>query len=113
MERYAEAQSRRRMSARAIVDVKLHRGEFSLAEAAQFYEQRAAMNPAAAHGEAVKNSMFPGAAMIYLFGADSIHTLRREIASHEGENFDLARFHDQFLSYGSIPVALISADMRK
>lgn len=113
LERYAEAQSRRRMSARAIVDVKLHRGEFSLAEAAQFYEQRAAMSPAAAHGEAVKNSMFPGAAMIYLFGTDSIHTLRREIASREGENFDLARFHDQFLSYGSIPVALISADMRK
>ena len=113
LERYAEAQSRRRMSARAIVDVKLHRGEFTLAEAADFYEQRAAMSPAAAHGEAVKNSMFPGAAMIYLFGADSIHALRRELAARDGDSFDLAQFHDRFLSYGSVPVALIGADMRK
>jgi uncharacterized protein (DUF885 family) len=113
LERYAEAQSRRRMSARAIVDVKLHRGEFTLEDAAAFYEQRAAMGPAAAQGEAVKNSMFPGAAMIYLYGADAIHALRRELAARLGHRFDLADFHDRFLSFGSIPVSLICAEMRK
>ena len=45
LERYAEAQSRRRMSARAMVDVKLHRGEFTLDQAADFYTQNAAMSP--------------------------------------------------------------------
>ena len=113
LESYAEVQSRRRMAARAIVDVKLHSGEFSLDEAAAFYERAAAMPLAAAHGEAVKNSMFPGAAMMYLFGMDHIHELRRELSALQGDDFDLAQFHDRFLSYGSIPVSLIGADMRR
>ena len=113
LEGYAEVNSRRRMSARAIVDVKLHRGEFSLDEAAAFYEQAAAMSAGAARGEAVKNSMFPGAAMMYLIGTDLIHDLRADLAAKQGDDFDLAQFHDRFLSYGSIPVALIAADMRR
>ena len=113
LEAYSEHQSRRRMSARAIVDVKLHAGEFSLEEAAAFYQARAAMSPAAARGEAVKNSMFPGAAMMYLFGADMIHDLRRDLSARDGDRFDLAAFHDRFLSYGSLPVSLIAADMRR
>jgi uncharacterized protein (DUF885 family) len=134
LESYAEHQSRRRMCARAIVDVKLHSGEFSLDQAAAFYQARAAMSPAAARAEAVKNSMFPGAAMMYLFGADAIHDLRRELSARQGAArpggaatdgadttggaatrggaFDLAAFHDRFLSYGSLPVSLIAADMR-
>ncbi len=43
LESYAERHSRRRMAARAVVDVKLHRGEFSLDEAAEFYEVRGGM----------------------------------------------------------------------
>ena len=111
LEMYAEQQSRRRMSARAMVDVKLHHGQFTLDEAAAFYQQRAGMSPAAAHGEAVKNSMFPGAAMMYLLGADKIADLRNKLAAQQGEGFSLAGFHDRFLSFGSIPVSLISAAM--
>ncbi|MCB0044948.1 MAG: DUF885 family protein [Caldilineaceae bacterium] len=112
LEEYAEVQTRRRMSARAIVDVKLHRGEFTLDEAAAFYVQQAGMSPAAAHSEAVKNSMFPGAAMMYLFGTDAIYDLRRELEAKAGARFSLRRFHDTFLSYGSIPVALVAESMR-
>lgn len=111
LEEYAEYQSRRRMCARAIVDVKLHQGEFTLAEAATFYEHHAGMGAAAAQGEAVKNSMFPGAAMMYLWGTDTIHALRQELAAREGDAFSLKRFHDRFLAYGSIPVSLIRADL--
>jgi len=113
LESYAEVDSRRRMAARAIVDVKLHRGELSLDEAAAFYEQAAGMSQSAARHEAVRNSMFPGAAMMYLIGTDLIHDLRADLAAKQGDDFDLGRFHDRFLSYGSIPVSLIAADMRK
>ena len=113
LESYAEVQSRRRMAARAVVDVKLHRGEFSLAEAAEFYQQAAAMASSAARNEAVKNSMFPGAAMMYLFGMDTIRDLRRNLARQQGDDFDLRRFHDAFLSYGSVPVTLIAAAMQR
>jgi hypothetical protein len=112
LERYSEYQSRLRMCARAIVDVRLHQGRFTLDEAAAFYEQRAGMARRAAHNEAVKNSMFPGAAMMYLIGADSIRQLRRDLAAQQGTAFKLKDFHDRFLAYGSVPVALICAQMK-
>jgi uncharacterized protein (DUF885 family) len=113
LEVYAEYQSRLRMCARAIVDVRLHRGQFALEEATAFYEQHAGMGHDAAYGEAVKNSMFPGAAVMYLLGTDRIKQLRQEMTKRWGSVFSLRRFHDKFLSYGSIPVALIAQEMEK
>jgi uncharacterized protein (DUF885 family) len=107
----AELQSRLRMAARAIVDVRLHSGGFSLDEAASFYEAEAGMTAAAARGEAVKNSLFPGAAMMYLVGTEAIHDLRRRVAERDGDAFSLRAFHDRFLGYGAIPVPLIAASM--
>jgi hypothetical protein len=111
LEAYAERQSRLRMAARAVVDVRLHQGRFSLEEAAAYYERRADMGQEAARGEAVKNSMYPGAAMMYLIGADRIHQCRERVAQQEGTSFSLQGFHDRFLAYGSLPVALICAQM--
>lgn len=113
LEQYAEVHSRVRMAARTIVDVKLHHGEMTLEDAAAFYQARAGMSSAAAFGEAVKNSMFPGAAVMYLMGTDAIHELRHDMMAAEGNEFELRRFHDTFLSYGSVPVSLIADDMRR
>jgi len=112
LEMYSQHYAHMRAAARAIVDVNLHHGRFSLEQAIAFYRDDTGMTPQAAHAEAVKNSLFPGAAMIYLIGQDMIRDLRREIAAREGNAFNLQQFHDRFLSYGSIPVALIAAAMR-
>ncbi len=111
LENLSEAQGRVRMAARAIADVGIHTGAMTMEDAAAFYETEAGMSATAAMGEAVKNSMFPGAAMMYLIGTDAIHDLRRTIAEREGDAFSLRRFHDRFLSYGAIPVALIATSM--
>ena len=50
---------------------------------------------------------------MYLLGTDTIHDLRAEMSRQLGRGFDLRRFHDEFLSYGSIPVTLIAEEMRK
>lgn len=113
LEQYAQRHARLRMAARAICDIRLHRGDWSLAQAAAFYHQRVGMPIGAAHAEAVKNSMFPGAALMYLVGADMIAALRRDLESREGASFDLRRFHDRLLSLGSVPVALVAAAMRE
>ena len=113
LEEYAEVQSRRRMSARAVVDIKLHRGEFTLEQAAAYYQSQGGMNADFALREAVKNSMFPGAAMMYLWGSDRIKNFRKEMASRMGAAFNLQQFHDQFLSYGSVPVELVCKDMER
>ncbi|MDA0328004.1 MAG: DUF885 domain-containing protein [Gemmatimonadetes bacterium] len=112
-ERFSEHHSRIRMCARAIVDVELHHRRMSLTEAAAFYIDRAGMSRGAAEAEAVKNSMFPGAALIYLMGTDQIHALRRDLMATLGERFTMRSFHDAFLSYGSIPVRLVADEMKR
>jgi len=113
LEEFGEVHADLRMAARAVVDVRLHRSEFTLEEAARFYAERTAMSAEAAHGEAVKNSMFPGAALIYLMGRDTILALRTDFQRQLGDGFNLRDFHNRFLSFGSIPVALIAAAMRE
>ncbi len=111
LESLSERQGRLRMAARAVADVSLHTGVFSLEETAAFYEREAGMSAAASFGEAVKNSMFPGAAMMYLIGTDAIHDLRSAVAHRDGAAFSLRSFHDRFLSFGAIPVSLIARAM--
>jgi uncharacterized protein (DUF885 family) len=108
---YAEHQTRTRMCARAIVEIRLHQGYFSFAQAVDFYVQNAAMSRESAIYETTRNSMYPGFAVMYLTGCDAIHELRKTLSAHQGSRFNLRDFHDQFLSYGSIPVALIARAM--
>ena len=111
MEALSNLHARTRMCARAVVDVELHTGRMGLDEAVVFYVSNADMTEAAATNEAVKNSMFPGAALMYLVGADRIHALRRELSATLGGRLSLREFHDAFLSYGSIPVEVIAGEM--
>ncbi|MBK8050787.1 MAG: DUF885 domain-containing protein [Anaerolineales bacterium] len=113
LEQFSELQTDLRMAARAVVDVRLHQGRMTLEEAAAFYADQTGMPVEAARNEAVKNSMFPGAAMIYLIGRDQILSLREEMKQRAGSDFDLKAFHDKFLSYGSVPVALAAKAMRE
>jgi uncharacterized protein (DUF885 family) len=111
-ERLSQMHSRVRMAARALVDVKLHCGEWTLDQAVACYRDTVGMSADAALAEAVKNSMFPGTALMYLTGTQQIHALRRELSARQ-PGFDLRRFHDRFLSYGSIPVSMIARAMRE
>lgn len=113
LERYAEHHARLRMAARAVVDIGIHRGTMSIQQAAAFYRDRVGMSGTAAVGEATKNSLFPGGAVMYLAGTDLIRDLRDTMARRTGNSFDLAAFHDRFLSYGSVPVNLIRHEMLK
>jgi uncharacterized protein (DUF885 family) len=108
LESFAERHARLRMAARAICDVGLHDGSLSLDDATAFYRDRVGMAPEAAQAEAVKNSMFPGAAVIYLLGTDAIRDLRAALAAREGSALRLRTFHDRFLAHGSLPVPLIA-----
>jgi uncharacterized protein (DUF885 family) len=112
LEELSEQQGLARMAGRAIVDAGLHRGELSFNAAVDFYRDDIGMSAAAAHSEVVKNSMFPGAAMMYLLGTDMIHNLRGDMRQRQGSDFNLGRFHDAFLSHGSIPVALTAKLMK-
>jgi hypothetical protein len=104
LEQAAEQQSRVRMLARAIVDIRLHTGEFTFAEAVAYYVHEVGMPEAVAIGEATKNSMFPCTAVMYWLGTQGILDLR-DTMRHRAD-YSPRHFHDALLSRGSIPVAL-------
>ena len=110
-ERHAQHRARLRMAARAVVDVRLHHGRMTLEDAIDFYTDRAGMTPSAARAEAVKNSLFPAAACMYLLGWDGIWRLRRALESRATSGFNLHAFHERLLSFGSVPVSLIARAM--
>ena len=110
LEQYAELSSQRRMAARAVVDVRLHCEVYSLDDAIRFYRERAKMPEGFARSEAVKNSLFPGGAIMYLYGIERIKALRDEMQDTKGADFSLKAFHDEFLSDGGVPAERIASE---
>ncbi len=108
LERVAEQQSRVRMLARAIVDIRLHSHVYSYTEAVDFYRDTVGMSDDAANGEATKNSMFPATALMYWLGTQGILSLRETMRARRGAPFSLRAFHDDLLGWGSIPVPLVT-----
>jgi hypothetical protein len=104
----AQQHTRVRLLVRAVADLELHSGRRTFDETAALYRDRAMMPAEAAHAEAVKNSMFPGAAVMYWLGTRGLHTLRDACQKRDGSAFTLRAFHDRVLSYGAIPVPLIA-----
>ncbi len=110
-EQVSEQHTRVRMLARAIVDLEFHTGRRSFDDAVRLYVEEVGMPADAARAEAVKNSMFPGTALMYWFGTQGVHAIRRAVSQREGSAFTMRTFHDRFLSHGAIPVALIGRIM--
>lgn len=107
-ERALQQQSRVRMLARAVVDICLHTQGMTFGEAAEYYVREAGMSADVAHAEVTKNSMFPCTAIMYWLGTQGILDLRDAQKRQHGAAFTLKAFHDELLSYGSIPVSLVS-----
>jgi uncharacterized protein (DUF885 family) len=108
LERLAQQHTRVRIAARAVADLSMHTGALTPGAAARLYVDRAYMTTAAADGEATRNSMFPGTAVMYWLGTRGLHRLRGAVRARQGASFSMRAFHDRVLSYGAIPVMLIS-----
>ena len=109
LEKVSEQHTRVRMLARAIVDIRLHHGAFTFAEAVQFYRDVVGMSVDVATAETTKNSMFPCTALMYWLGTSTILQLRDRLstrATAASQEFHLRDFHDALLSRGAIPVKL-------
>jgi uncharacterized protein (DUF885 family) len=53
----------------------------------------------------------PGQALAYKIGQREIERLRRELTERDGAGFDLRAFHDQVLGHGSLPLAILAAEL--
>ncbi len=94
---------------RVVIDVELHLGLLDLTEAADFLAGEAHMNRREAELECRRYAEEPGQAMSYLLGKRELLGLaaayRRERAG------TLKEFHDELLSWGSLPPAVIAWGM--
>lgn len=102
---------RLRAATRALVDVRLHTGRWSVEDAVRFMVAETGAAQAAALTAVQRISHAPSSGSMYLVGPTLIRRLRTAMAGVQPTARELGRFHDAFLSYGSLPVPLIAAAM--
>jgi uncharacterized protein (DUF885 family) len=96
---------------RVIVDVKLHTRQMTVEEAVQFMVEEAKLEEPNARAEVRRYTLTPTQPMSYVMGKRYIQNLRRSLERRQGARFDLRRFHNELLSYGSVPPRLIREAM--
>jgi hypothetical protein len=94
-------------SVRVIVDVKLNTGDFTYEEAVSFMRETLGGDSAYYAREVRRYITDPGQAPSYLIGKIQILDLLEDYKNAKGEDFNLKTFHNELLSHGSIPVALL------
>jgi uncharacterized protein (DUF885 family) len=90
---------------RIILDVKLHRGEVDVEEAAEFLVQRVGFERPAAIAEIHWYTQSPTYPLSYLYGRRMIEELRADVERRMGPAFSLKFFHDVFIGGGTMPVS--------
>ena len=94
---------------RVVIDVELHLGRMRLDEAVDFLVREAAMNRREAELECRRYAEEPGQAMSYLLGKREVMRLAEQWGAARGGT--LRAFHDELLSWGSVPPAVIAWGM--
>jgi uncharacterized protein (DUF885 family) len=97
----------RHRATRVGVDVGLATGAMSLPQAIGYFQRNAGIDYVTARGEATRFAMGPGQAIDYLIGKTQIETLLGLVRDREGAAFEQRRFHDQLLSYGTVPYSTV------
>jgi uncharacterized protein (DUF885 family) len=94
-------------AARIIVDVKLQTGVFTYEDALRFMADVFGGNEGYYASEVKRYISTPTQPSSYLIGKMQLLQLREDYRRLKGDKFDLKEFHDDLLSHGSIPVALV------
>ena len=91
-----------------ILDYSVHAGDMSKEDAMHLLTKEAFQQQAEAEGKWKRVSVTSVQLTSYFAGYKAIYDLREKIKTKEGKSFDLRKFHEKFLSYGSAPVKYIS-----
>jgi hypothetical protein len=97
---------------RGPTEIKMQTGEFTLDQAIQFLKNEVPyMDENLARYDLQIYLRQPAYGMTYLAGKVQFEKLLSDRARQLGEDFDLGKFHDEFLAAGSIPITLIRWEM--
>lgn len=96
---------------RLVVDVGLHSRNMTREEAIKYMMDNEAINEEGATAEIERYMAIPGQALSYKIGALKIRELRNKYQQQLGDKFKLSAFHDEFLSYGCVPLDVLEKRM--
>jgi uncharacterized protein (DUF885 family) len=94
-------------AARIGVDVNLHTGKWSFEQAVRYFMEAGGLDREAAEGEAAGAASSPLQKIGYMTGKSQIMGLLGRYRERKGKDFRLGAFHDELISYGSLPVSVI------
>jgi uncharacterized protein (DUF885 family) len=95
---------------RLVVDTGLHSERWSREQAVEYMAASGAKPLDASNSEINRYCVWPGQACAYKVGHTVIARLRKDAEARQG--FDLRAFHDKVLMNGSLPLAVLEAQMR-
>ncbi|MGH8121994.1 MAG: DUF885 domain-containing protein, partial [Rudaea sp.] len=93
-------------NARFIVGIKLHTGQFSFAQAKDFFVKEGYQSRAVAEVETKRGTGDP-TYLYYTLGKLQILKLRADLQAREGAAFNLKQFHDNFMQQGFAPIKIV------
>ncbi|MCB9673320.1 MAG: DUF885 family protein [Alphaproteobacteria bacterium] len=93
---------------RVKTDVMVETGQWTLEQAAAF---RRGTPDAEVDEEVLRAVNWPTQLVTYFAGKTLLRDLRAEVEAKRGDAFDERAFHDELLAAGTIPIALIRAEM--
>ena len=100
-----------RSTCNAILDYNVHVKNMSKEDAMDLLTKEAFQQNAEAEGKWRRATLTQVQLCSYFTGFTEICDLRAEVMERQGEKFDLRKFHEKFLSYGSAPVKYIKEMM--
>jgi len=97
--------------ARVIVDVKMASGEWTLAQAAKFFEEQSGFTRPASEAAVAGYALRPGYVLAYTVGRLQLQELLAQYQHRMGDKGSLRDFHDRLLSYGSTPFSVVGPEL--
>ena len=98
-----------RRAARLVVDTGLHAKGWTREQTIRYLVDEIGDDEAAAINATERYMSDPGQALSYKIGALKILELRERAATKLGPRFSLAKFHDEVLANGSLPLGILEA----
>ncbi|WP_067648244.1 DUF885 domain-containing protein [Dokdonella koreensis] len=92
---------------RLVVDSGIHHQRWTREQAITYMRENTGMAEAEVTTEIERYFVMPGQALAYKAGMLKILALRERAKARLGERFDLRAFHNQVLTHGSLPLALL------
>ncbi|TXF76055.1 DUF885 domain-containing protein [Chryseobacterium sp.] len=97
---------------RLVVDTGLHTGTMTREEAIKYFLNNIAYDEAGATAEVERYMAMPGQALGYKIGSLKIRELRNKYQKQLGSKFSLAKFHDEILNQGGLPLDVLDRKMK-